>query len=466
MTTQTPAPAYALPDSSVIPGPPGHPVLGMAQQMRTDLLGMLLENFERYGDFVAYRIGPARGPRRLQLGTVAVHHPDAIQRVLSDTDTFTRYTSSYKVLTELFGQNLVTSNGPTWVRQKRTLQPLFTRQHVQHYADMIRQEASKVVDAQDLSSDEYLDVAAAMEAYALRVLGHTLFKDEEGIDDDVVDALARLVPVVGTSVRSRASSLLRLPLDWPTPGNKRFVETRTELYATVDRVLAKRAAVEAAPHQEDLLTRLAEARDPETGGALSSQEIRDQALIFLLSGHTTTSNALTSTLYLLGRHPEAQEEVAAAARAGIPDDPDNDLVRAAVQEGMRLYPPSYVIGRRVLADAELLGRRIPAGTNVLVSPYVTHRHPEYWEDPLRYDPWRFMGPQDRPQYAYFPFGGGGRACIGKHFAMLESTILVRELLTRYRIEALDADVGVSQLISLRPSGPVRVRCTRREEASR
>ena len=177
--------------------------------------------------------------------------------------------------------------------------------------------------------------------------------------------------------------------------------------------------------------------------------------MFLLAGHTTTADVLVSTLFLLGRDVHVQERVAAAASEGAGDA--DDAVRAAIQEAMRLYPPSYALGRRAAVDTELGGHPVPAGTLVLVVPWATHRDPRFWCDPERFDPARFIDEHDRPPFAYMPFGGGGRACIGRHLAMLESTILLRALLRSYRLESLDATLPLSQLISMRPKGPVRVR---------
>jgi cytochrome P450 len=440
-----------------IPGPPGHPLLGMARSLRRDVIGTLLDGFERYGDVVAYPVGPVGGrPRRR---VIAAHHPDEVRRVLTEMETFTRETTSYAVLRELFGVNIVTTNGAAWRRQKRTLQPLFTRRTVARYADLIEGEARKAVERPHLEPDGTVDAAHAMEQYALCVLGHTLFKERDGIDEQTVAALERLVPVVGRVVRGRASQPLRLPLALPTRRNRRFAATRSALYATVDRVLARRAEQEraGATSDDDLLTRLQQARDPETFAPLTPDEVRDQALIFLLAGHTTTSNALTTTLYLLGRHPEIQERVAAEA-AAPPGDPDApDLVRASVQEALRLYPPAYVLGRRTARDTAIGGHQVAAGTLVLVSPWVTHRHPEWWDEPERFDPQRFLRGDRRARHAWFAFGGGARSCIGRHFALLEATILIRALLRRHRLEALDADVPLDALISMRPAGPVRVR---------
>jgi cytochrome P450 len=448
---------------TAIPGPDGHPLLGMARELRRDLLGTLMDGFAQHGDVVAYRLGPARGPRRMRALLVAVRHPEDVRRVLVETDLFVRRAPSYDVLRELLGETLVTMEGARWRRQKRILQPLFTRNHVAQYADLLETEANRVVERWRGVGDRTVDVAQTMEQYALRVLGQTIFAEENGIDADTVAALERLVPRVGTEVVARVAQVLRPPLSVPTARNRRFRALRAELHETIERVLARRER-DAHGHDNDndndgtgdLLSRLRAARDPEDGAALPPREVRDEALLFLLAGQTTTADVLTSTLHLLGRHPEIQEQVAAAAAREATDEPGN-LVRAAVQEAMRLHPPSYALGRRAASDTELGGHAVPAGALVLVVPWATHRDARFWPEPERFDPTRFVGEHRRPPFAYVPFSRGGRACIGRHLAMLESTTLLRALLRSYRLESLDATLSLSPLISMRPEGPVRVR---------
>jgi cytochrome P450 len=444
-----------MPAAGTIPGPTGHPVFGMARELRRDLLGTLERDLARYGELVCYRVGPARGPRSLRRQVVAVHSPDGVGRVLSDEAVFTRETRSFAVLRELFGENVATATGDLWLRQRRMLQPLFTRDRVKLYASATEAEARGVLDTVPAHGG-VLDIVELMERYTLRVLGRTLFGGGQGIDDVSASELSRLVPLVGTLVQSRAGAPVRLPLTWPTPANRRFRETREQLYRTVDRVVAMRAGGDRDV-AADLVGTLEQTRDSGTDGPPSPGEIRDQALIFLLAGHTTTTSALTSTLYLLASNPEVQERVTEEA-VSTADDLEINLVGAAVREGLRLYPPAHVIGRRAAADVEIDGYTIPAGTDVLVSPWVTHRHSGLWPEPASFDPERFLGSRRLPQYAYFPFGGGGRTCIGRHFALQEVTIMVRELLRRYRLEALDDELPRAQLITLRPSGPVRVLC--------
>jgi cytochrome P450 len=432
--------------ATTIPGPAGHPLLGMALPLRSDPLGTLQASFARYGDVAAYRIGPARAPPRLRRVVVALFHPEDVRRVLTDTETFTRDTSSYRVLRELFGTNIATAEGDDWRRQKRLLQPLFTRAAASQYAALVEHEAHAVVAHGLRTPGRTVDAWSMTQEYTLRVLGHTLFKDERGIGRDTIAALGRLVPVVARQMAERARRPLRLPLAWPTPRNRSFVETRDALQATIERVLARHR--EHAADDGGLVTKLRDARDPDGGQPLSEEEIRDQALIFLIAGHSTTSNSLCSALYLLGRHADVQRQVVAAG---------DELARAAVQEALRLYPPAYVLSRRVGAQgARIGGHELPRGTDVLVSPWITHRHPRFWSDPEAFDPWRFVGA--RPSSAWLPFGVGPRACIGRHFALLESTIFVRVLLERCRLESLSASYPTSQLTTMRPSQPVRIAC--------
>jgi cytochrome P450 len=432
--------------ASAIPGPDGHLLLGMARALRGDPLGTLEAGFARYGDVVAYRVGPADGPRRVRRLVVALFHPRDVRRVLTDADAFTRDTSSYRALRELFGLNLATADGDDWQRQKRLLQPLFTRATALQYGELIEQEARAAVDRCLRAPERTIDARRTAEEYTLRVLGRTLFKDQHGIDDETIAALDRLVPVVARQLTERARRSLRLPLRWPTPGNRRFAETREALQATIARVLARHD--ERAEDEVDLVSKLRDARDPMGECPLSEQEVRDQALLFLIAGHSTTSNSLCSSLYLLGRHPDVQRQVAEGG---------DELGRAAVQEALRLRPPAYALGRKVAAaGANVAGYELPAGTDVIVSPWITHRHPRFWSDPERFDPWRFVG--RRPPQAWLPFSVGARGCIGKHFALLESATFVRTLLERCRIESLAAEYPTAQLTTMRPSRPVWVTC--------
>jgi cytochrome P450 len=276
-------------------------------------------------------------------------------------------------------------------------------------------------------------------------------------------------PVLNRHTFRRAMSPLAAPASWPTPDNRRAARARRALYEVVDELIAHRQR--AGADGEDLLSRLLLARDPDTGEAMDLQQVRDEALIFLLAGHETTSTALTFTLHLLGRHPSEQQlvldELDAVLDGRSPtldDAPALERTAMAIKEAMRLYPPAYALGRLSVTENEVGGYSIPAGAYVVVSQFATHRHPQFWDDAEAFDPARFTPEREgaRHSHAYFPFGGGPRACIGSHFAMLEATMAVALLLQRFRISSDQEDVPLdTEGITLRPKGAVPIQLAAR-----
>ncbi|MGH3354321.1 MAG: cytochrome P450 [Nocardioidaceae bacterium] len=465
------------PEPTALPGPKGNPLLGSAYSLRRDLLGTLLRDRERYGDLVAYPVGP-RG--RLRQTLVVAHHPDDVQQVLAQTErTLSKDTIGFRAMADLLGRGLLTSEGPEWRRQRRIVQPLFTPRRVSGYAGLMAEESALVADQasadQKTTGTGQVDVHLLMLRYTLRVVGRALFGDAI---DDLVPVLHDLVPEVSDAAMRRTFQLRAAPMERRTLRNRRPRRLRDREYAVIDEVLSRSPtpgdpayAAALAEGRDDLVTRLREARDPETGDALTEGEIRDQALIFLMAGHETTAGALTFTLHLLGRHPDVQDRVATEIASVLgdratpsPDDLDHlPVTRAALLEGMRLYPSAHFTERLATVPLTLAGHHVPGGTMVALSPWTTQRHPAFWPHPDRFDPDRFLGDngRDRPRYAYFPFGGGPRGCVGEHFAMLEAVILLAAFLHRHRVTSLSADLAVAPLITLRPSGPVPVRLSAR-----
>jgi cytochrome P450 len=294
------------------------------------------------------------------------------------------------------------------------------------------------------------------------VVGRAIFGDDVARTGDVLDSA---FAVLNRHTFRRAMSPLAVPASWPTPANRRAARARHALYKLVDELIAHRERCGA--DGDDLLSRLLSARHPDTGAAMNVQQVRDEALIFLLAGHETTSTVLTFTLHLLACHPDEQrlihDELDAVLHGRPPTVEDAPALRRttmALKEAMRLYPPAYALGRVAGTDDEIGGYLIPAGTFVSVSQYVTHRHPQFWENPDAFDPARFSAERERARhpYAYFPFGGGPRACIGSHFAMLEATIAVAVLLQRFRVDTERDDIPLdTKGITLRPGGPVPLR---------
>jgi len=440
------------------PHPRGNPVVGWALDLRSSQISTYERVMREHGDVVRLAVGPPG----VRFDLYCVFHPDGVRAVLAGPRAgFSKGNRFYKQIAQAFGSGLLTSEGELWQRQRRLVQPLFTRKQIAAYSELMVEEAAALADRWNRATRDggHVDANAEMVRLALRVVGRAIFGDDVTRAADVLDSA---FPVLNRHTFRRAMSPLAPPASWPTPDNRRASRARRALYGVVDELIADRR--EAGADGEDLLSRLLRARDPKTDEAMDVQQVRGEALIFLLAGHETTSTALTFTLHLLGRHPSQQRQVhdeldaVLDGRAPTLDDaPALERTTMAIKEAMRLYPPAYALGRLAESEQEIGGYSIPAGAYVVVSQFATHRHPQFWDDAEAFDPARFSSERERARHshAYFPFGGGPRACIGSHFAMLEATIALSLLLQRFEIrsdrEAVPLD---TEGITLRPKGAV------------
>jgi cytochrome P450 len=443
------------------PRPRANPFLGSAIELRRSQIEVYERAMREHGDAVRLVIGPPG----LRFELYVFFHPDAVKHVIAgDRRAYSKGNRFYQQIAAAFGWGLLTSEGEQWERQRRLIQPLFTRRTIATYSDLMAEEA--VALAQRWEGRSTVDANKETIRLSLRMVGRTIFGDDVEQAGEVLDWA---FPVLNHYTYRRAVSPVATPQSWPTPDNRRAARAKAALYGVIDELVERRRM--SGAHGGDLLSRLLSARDPETGAAMDAQEVRDQALIFLLAGHETTSTALTFTFHLLGRHPEEQELVRAEVDAvldgrppSVDDVPKLERTGMAIKEAMRLYPPAYALGRLLHVDDEIGGYRIPAGSFVAVTQWATHRHPEFWPDPERYDPTRFTAAREAERHpcAYFPFGRGPRACIGSHFAMLESVIAVAAVMQRHRIASPPGEVELdTNGITLRPAGAVPIDLTRR-----
>ncbi|GLZ36039.1 cytochrome P450 [Lentzea sp. NBRC 105346] len=432
---------------SQVPGPKGLPLLGSALALRRDLLGTYERARAEFGDIVRLTAGP--------MTLYNVFHPDHVQHVLAtNAANYRKDNQANEDIAALFGNGLLTSQDETWRGQRRIVQPIFTRNRVAAATEDMALESHRLV-SRWFTSDT-VDLNREMVTYAMRVVGRILF----GADVDEAAAVCTdTFPVLGEYVRRRGMSPRPLPRHWPTPANRRAARARARLVGVADELVRRRRLDSSG----DLLSLLLTASDPETGDRFDDVQVRDQVLVFLLAGHDTTATTLTFTLYLLARHPEVQEavhgEVSAVLSGRLPESGDiPKLVNtaAAVKEAMRLYPPAYFVGRLTPAGDEIGGYAIPAGGTVLTSPWVTHRHPAFWDAPSAFRPERFAPDAEvgRHRYSYFPFGGGPRACIGMQFALTEAVVAVATIVQRYRLGPVRSKPSLATGITLRPAGPV------------
>ncbi len=451
--TSAPAIGRTGPAAALPPIVPGSFLLGSALDLRRDMLGTFERAFAEQGDVVRFLAGPP-GMRQ---GLYVLFHPDAAHRVLASfSANYRKENVFYSEVRNGFGDSLLTSQDDEWQRQKRFLQPLFRPKQVDGYAADMSEQVDGVARRWRSRPASTVDLHEEMTRLTLATVCRILFGEDLGRALPVVQ---REFAPLGEAVLRRTMAPMRLPVGVPSPVNRRLTRARVALYGVCDEIVARRRA--SGDRQQDMLGLLLDARDGDS--ALTDTEVRDQVLVFLLAGHETTSTALTFTLDLLGRHPDVQRRVRAEVDAVVGAATPTAQHAAALEytamvlkEAMRLYPSAPVIGRRAVADDEICGYRIPAGSDVWVSPWVIHKHPDFWDEPARFDPERFAAGQEkaRHRYAWLPFGGGPHACIGQHFSMLESAIAVAMLVREFEFTAPPGEPPYTNHITLRPTDGV------------
>lgn len=392
-----------------------------------------------------------------------INDPDAIRHVVLDNAAnYTKTEVGRRILEPGLGRGLLTSEGETWRHHRRIMAPAFDPRSVAGYAPIMTDVTLGLLEKWDaLPEGDDVDVAVAMMHTTLHVISRAMFSSDS---NEIVDIVEAGVNTYQTLARPTILDLLHVP-QWLT---RLLVPQHTtgifdEFDSKVDRLLTQRGRTpEAEP--KDLLARLIAARD-ETGG-MTPKEVRDQVVTIFMAGHETTSQALSWTWYLLSQHPSVEarlhDELATVLRGRMPGYEDIaklPYTRMVIEESMRLYPPAHIFGRSPIADDEVLGRRIPAGAEVLIVPWLLHRKPSLWENPDRFDPERFAPERvaARPRFAYLPFGAGPRICIGAAFAMAEAMLILATIAQRYRLRLKPGHpVEPQGLITLRPRYGLRM----------
>jgi len=399
-----------------------------------------------------------------------INEPNAIRYVLLDNAAnYTKSELSRRLLEPALGRGLLTSEGETWRRHRRIMAPAFDHRSIIGYAPIVTEVTAGLLERWDALPDlGEIDVAAAMMHTTLHIISRAMFSSDS---DDIVDVVERGVGQYQATMRPSLLDLLRFPV-WLAQllSFQQPIGAFDEFDKSVDHLLSTRGC-EPNTEREDLLARLIAARDSETGGSMTAQEVRDQVVTIFMAGHETTAQALAWTWYLLSLHPEAEAKLhaelstALAGRTPRYDDLASlRYTRMVIEESMRLYPPAHTMAREPIATDHILGHRIPAGALVLIVPWLLHRKPSLWEHPDRFDPERFSPERvlGRPRYAYIPFGAGQRICIGAAFAMTEAMLILAMIAQRYRLHLkLDHPIEPQGLITLRPRYGLRMTLERR-----
>lgn len=453
--------ALGRPRYRVPPGPPGSMLIGNLREMRVDAARGWVRAREQYGDLVHYQIAG----RLIYL----VSHPDDIKYVMVDNARNYTKGRGLEKAKPLLGEGLLTSEGDFWLRQRRLAQPAFHRERIAGLADVMTQEAAALVDRWEAYAlaERGLDVADEMMKLTLTIVTRALFNTALTRDD--IRTVSSAFPPLLRWATERVTAIVDFVEKLPTPDNLRRQHHTDELNRIVYRIIAERRRSEG--RHDDLLGMLMEARDEDNGSGMTDRQLRDEIMTIFIAGHETTALLLSWLWAVLSWHPDIRERVEAEVdevlggrtptAADVPALPYTGMV---INEALRLYPPAWAVLRSPIADDEIRGYRIPAAATVIVSPYVTHRHPQFWTNPEGFDPERFTPERVRARhrFAFFPFGGGPRLCIGNNFALMEATLIVATVCQRFRIDltpgqAIEPELG----FTMRVKNGMSVRVSRR-----
>jgi cytochrome P450 len=399
----------------------------LLRRLREDQLSILVP--ELFGRNLIYN-------RLLFLHSFLINKPEYIEHVLlTNHKNYTKSRFLRRMLGPLLGEGLLISEGEFWRRQRRIAAPAFHNKRIAEFVTVMA-SCTEAMLARWRSVTGPFDVAAEMMALTLNIIARTMFSTDVSGD---VETVRRLMNIVMT-LRPSMLDLFGLPEWLPRGQPPAYRRAIAEFDALVDRFLAERRADKI--DRGDLLSILLAARDPDTGEGMSDKQLRDEILTIFLAGHETTANALSWTWYLLAQHPETEarlhrelDQVLGGRLPNFGDLAALKWTRMVVEEAMRLYPAAHAIARTAIGEDRIGGVRVPAGAIISISIYVTHRNPNLWPEPERFDPERFApaAVAQRHRFAYLPFGGGPRICIGNSFAIAEAQVIIAAIAQRYRL---------------------------------
>jgi len=435
--------------------PRGSLLTGNLSQFARDPLTFLENAAREHGPFVPLRFGRTKA--------VLLNDPALIEEVLvTQRENFMK-ARSIRALHHLFGRGLLTNEGESWRKQRRLAQPAFSPRALSGHSQNVVSHATTALDAWEDGS--VIDVHHEMKHLLMRIIAAALFGAD--LSEEAATIGMALEAVMDRYAARRGAA--RFAPDWvPLPATRRYVEGVNNIEAFVMRVIESRRGEVMA--RRDLMHMLLASRD-ENGQLMPSRQIRDEAITLFVGGFDTPALAMSWTWYLLATHPDAARRLVSEVDAVIgkraPSYEKLERLKfadAVIKESMRLYPPAWIIGREAISDTIVAGRKIPAGTAVLISQWVMHRDEKFFAQPDRFVPERWLDEQSSeiPRFAYFPFGGGPRVCIGASFAMMETTLILAMLAQRFEFNVEPgATVSPRAAMTLRPRDGVPARVIRR-----
>ncbi|MEV6647278.1 cytochrome P450 [Amycolatopsis sp. NPDC051371] len=438
------------------PGPPRRATFRLLKQLFTDRLALMGDSADTYGDVVRIAIGPK--------AMYLVNHPDLAKHVLADNAANYHKGIGLQEARRALGDGLLTSDGETWRKQRRTIQPVFQPKRISRQAAVVASEVDGLIKRL-AEHDGPVEILHEMTGLTLGVLGKTLLDTELG----GYETLGHSFEAVQDQAMFEAVTLSMVPQWVPLKKQLEFRTAREDLRRIADELVEQRLA-NPVENGEDVLSRLIASG---SGEGASRERMRDELITLLLAGHETTASTLGWAFHLIDEHPEVAERLHAEAVEVLGDRlPEHEDLRrltytvSVVEEVMRLYPPVWLLPRIAQADDEIGGYHVPAGSDVVVVPYTLHRHPEFWADPERFDPGRFdaANPAGRPpRYAYIPFGAGPRFCIGNSLGVMEAVFVLAMAARDLELRKVPGKVvDPEAMLSLRVRGGLPMTVHRRE----
>lgn len=433
------------------PGPKGSPILGVMSEFSRDTFGFI-ERCRGYGDVVRMRF--------LYMTAYFLYHPNDIEYVITtNAKNFIKSRNQRSPLFQrLVGNGLLTSEGEVWKRQRRLAQPAFHRHRINAYAETMASFSERMIS--NWIADEVRDIHRDMMRLTLEIVVKTLFNADVSADADKV---GRVLSRIVTPFAGQATLKWIVDNRLPTATHRSFNKDAREIDAIVYRIIDERRR--SGQDEGDLLSMLLNAQD-EDGSRLNDKQLRDEVMTIFLAGHETVALTLSWAWYLLAQNPEAEEnfhaELADVLGGRLPTL--EDLARLQytekiIKESMRLYPPAYALGREAVEECEIGGFRVAAGAQVFMFQWATQRDPRFFPQPQEFQPerWTEEFTNGLPKYAYFPFGGGPRACIGNYFAMMEAVLVLATIGQRFRFSLVpEHSVTLMPAMSLRPKDGIQV----------
>lgn len=424
------------------PGPGTNLLWNKEANFVKDILGYFHTSVRKYEGISRAAVGPYH--------YVNLSQPEYIEHVFLNPDIYVKGRDN-KTLRFLLGNGLVTSEGEFWLKQRRLIQPLFHKQRLQTFVQKIEASTNAMLNKWQAYDGKVVDVHTEMTGVTLDVVSQTLMSTEvKGDFKKISDAL--LVIMEGMM------RIIKLPFWIPTPTNVRMQLNRKVLDNTIFKIIEERRANKEG--YDDLLTMLMEVEDADTAERMTNKQLRDELITIFLAGHETTANALSFAFYLLAQHPEMKQRIANEVKEVIGNGEmtyENvgqlKFTMMVIKEAMRLYPPVWGITRDAAKEDIIGGYRIKKGDSIVVSPWAVHRLEKYWENPLKFDPERFSPERMKNvhRYAWFPFGGGQRFCIGNNFALMEMQIILALACSKFDFTLAEGfTVQLEPLVTLRP----------------